>query len=171
MYKGLICWLSAKGTPCITQFNKKDHDSSVPYPKQTNFELRNFILNSFSRLRKIWEESNQFDCNRATATRRLIVKECRIFANCTLNIVMLTVQAYRHSRTEVFLSINLKFASPCVIMQFNWINQPDATISPVYYLTFKYSSTCFGCPHAHRQELNNCSSSLWFWRANVLYFV
>ena len=25
-----------------------------------------------------------------------------------------------------------------------------------------YSSTCFGRPHAHHQELNNCSSSLWF---------
>ena len=32
-----------------------------------------------------------------------------------------------------------------------------------------YSSTCFGCPHAHHQELNNCSSSLWFyqWRMAV----
>jgi hypothetical protein len=26
-----------------------------------------------------------------------------------------------------------------------------------------YSSTCFGHPHAHYQELNNCSSSLWFY--------
>jgi len=45
---------------------------------------------------------------------------------------------------------------------FRWINQPDAAISQVYYLSFKYSSTCFGHPHAHHQELNNCSSSLWF---------
>jgi len=45
---------------------------------------------------------------------------------------------------------------------FKWINQPDAAISQVYYLSFKYSSTCFGHPHAHHQELNNCSSSLWF---------
>ena len=30
-------------------------------------------------------------------------------------------------------------------------------------LTFIYSSTCFGRPHAHHQELNNCSSSLWFY--------
>jgi len=36
---------------------------------------------------------------------------------------------------------------------FNWINQPDAAISQVYYLSFKYSSTCFGHPHAHHQEL------------------
>jgi hypothetical protein len=31
-----------------------------------------------------------------------------------------------------------------------------------YYLTFMYSSTCFGRPPANHQELNNCSSSLWF---------
>jgi hypothetical protein len=43
-------------------------------------------------------------------------------------------------------------------------HQPDATISPVYCLTFIYSSTCFGCPHAHHQDFNNCSSSLWFYR-------
>jgi len=29
-------------------------------------------------------------------------------------------------------------------------------------LTFIYSSTCFGRPHANHQELNNCSGSLWF---------
>jgi hypothetical protein len=45
---------------------------------------------------------------------------------------------------------------------FKKINQPDATVSQVYYLTFMYSSTCFGRLHAHLQELNNCSSSLWF---------
>ena len=36
---------------------------------------------------------------------------------------------------------------------FNWINQQDAATSQVYYLSFKYSSTCFGHPHAHHQEL------------------
>jgi hypothetical protein len=30
-----------------------------------------------------------------------------------------------------------------------------------------YSSTCFWRPHAHHQELNNCSSSLWFYRWSV----
>jgi hypothetical protein len=34
-------------------------------------------------------------------------------------------------------------------------------------LTFIYSSTCFGRYHAHHQELNNCSSSLWFYRWSV----
>jgi hypothetical protein len=46
---------------------------------------------------------------------------------------------------------------------FQKINQLDATTSQVYYLTFMYSSTCFGHPHAHHQKLNNCSSSLWFY--------
>ena len=34
-----------------------------------------------------------------------------------------------------------------------------------------YDSTCFGCPHAHHQELNNCSSSLWFYRWGVVVAV
>jgi len=47
-------------------------------------------------------------------------------------------------------------------------NTEDATISQVYYLTFTYSSTCFGHPHAHHQEPNNCSSSLCFYRWSVV---
>jgi hypothetical protein len=43
-------------------------------------------------------------------------------------------------------------------------HQLDAKISPVYYLTFIYSWTCFRHPHAHHQELNNRSSSLCFYR-------
>ena len=35
-------------------------------------------------------------------------------------------------------------------------------------LTFIYSSTCFGRPHAHHQELNDCSSSLWFYLRSVV---
>ena len=38
-------------------------------------------------------------------------------------------------------------------------------------LTFIYSSTCFGRPHAHHQELNNCSSSLWFYLRTVVIAV
>jgi hypothetical protein len=34
-----------------------------------------------------------------------------------------------------------------------------------------YSSTCFGRPHAHHQELNNCSSSLWFYLLSVVIAV
>jgi hypothetical protein len=34
-----------------------------------------------------------------------------------------------------------------------------------------YSSTCFARPHTHHQELNNCSSSLWFYRWSVVVAV
>jgi hypothetical protein len=50
-------------------------------------------------------------------------------------------------------------------------DQLDAAISPVYYLTFIYSSTCFGRPLAHHQELNNCSSNLWFYLRGVVIAV
>jgi hypothetical protein len=43
--------------------------------------------------------------------------------------------------------------------------------SQVYYLSFIYSSTCFGRPHAHHQELNNCSSNFWFYLRRVVIAV
>ena len=56
---------------------------------------------------------------------------------------------------------------------FKWINQPDAAINHrIYCLSFRYRSTCFGHPHAHHQEPINCSSSsLWFYRRNVVVAV
>jgi len=38
-------------------------------------------------------------------------------------------------------------------------------------LTFIYSSTCFGRPHAYHQELNKCGSSLWFYLRSVVVAV
>jgi hypothetical protein len=77
---------------------------------------------------------------------------------------------------ELFLwfklvALNLGFASPCIIITFKRINQPGAAISQVYYLSFKYSSPCFGHPHARHQEVNNCSNSLWFYRWSVVVTV
>ena len=48
---------------------------------------------------------------------------------------------------------NVTSAGPCIIIQFKQINQPDATVAQVYYLTFMCRSTCFGRLHAHHQEL------------------
>jgi len=43
------------------------------------------------------------------------------------------------------------------------INQPTRCTNLSALLpVVKYSSTCFGHPHAHHQELINCSSRLWF---------
>jgi hypothetical protein len=36
---------------------------------------------------------------------------------------------------------------------------------------FMYNSTSFGRFHAHHQQLNNCSSSLWFYRWSVVVAV
>jgi len=48
----------------------------------------------------------------------------------------------------------------CVKVQ---INQPTRCISlSDLLLVVEYSSTCFGHPLAHHQELINCSSRIWF---------
>jgi hypothetical protein len=47
----------------------------------------------------------------------------------------------------------LTLAGSCIIIRFKLINQPDATVSQVYYVTFMCRSTRFGRLHAHRQEL------------------
>jgi len=39
------------------------------------------------------------------------------------------------------------------VCTFQCINQPYATVSQVYYLTFMFRSTCFVRHHAHHQEL------------------
>ena len=56
-----------------------------------------------------------------------------------------------------------------ILRQFVWCitivqinHQPDATIFQFIIQTFIYISTCFGRFLAHHQELNDCSSSLWF---------
>jgi hypothetical protein len=40
----------------------------------------------------------------------------------------------------------------CIIIQFKYINQQDATFSQVYYLMFMCGSTCFRRLSAHHQE-------------------
>ena len=54
-------------------------------------------------------------------------------------------------------------------MQIN--HQLDATVFQSSILTFIYSSTCFGRSLAHYQELNDCSSSLWFYLRIVVTVV
>jgi len=54
---------------------------------------------------------------------------------------------------QIELAIKIRVCKSVHHHTFNWINQPDAENSQVYYLSFKYSSICFGYPHAHHQEL------------------
>ena len=50
-------------------------------------------------------------------------------------------------------------------------HQPDATIFKFIIPTHVYSSTCFGRSSSHHQELNDCSSSLWFYLRIVVIAV
>jgi hypothetical protein len=50
-------------------------------------------------------------------------------------------------------------------------HQPEATIFQFIIPTFIYSSTCFGRSPAHHQELNDCSSSFWFYFCIVVIAV
>ena len=54
---------------------------------------------------------------------------------------------------------------------YNFINQQDAAASQVYYLLFKYSSTCFGHPHAHRQELQQLQQQPLVYRQSLVIAV
>jgi len=47
----------------------------------------------------------------------------------------------------------------------------DATVFQFIILAFIYNSTCFGRFPAHHQELNDCSSSLWFYLCIVVTVV
>jgi hypothetical protein len=53
----------------------------------------------------------------------------------------------------LFYLTNISVVAWCTYRSFNWINQPAAATSQVHYLSFKYTSTCFGHPHAHHQKL------------------
>ena len=55
--------------------------------------------------------------------------------------------------------------------QFKGINQQDAAASQVYYLSFQYSSTCFGHPPAHHQELQQLQQQPLVYRWNAVVAV
>jgi hypothetical protein len=61
-----------------------------------------------------------------------------------------------------FLTKIIDVISPCIIIRFKQINQQDATVSQVYYLTFMCGLTCFGLFLAHRQELTTALAASGF---------
>ena len=67
-----------------------------------------------------------------------------------------------HWLLEDFVSY-LGFVSPCIIIHsINQTNQMHQFLRFIARRLNTYSSTCFGHPHAHHQELINCSSRLQF---------
>jgi hypothetical protein len=63
---------------------------------------------------------------------------------------------------QIYLFKNVGFASPCIIILSN--ESPDQMQKVLRFFACRLdtASTCFGHPHAHHKELNNCNSSLWF---------
>jgi len=79
------------------------------------------------------------------------------------NMLYLTVECICYYPLYLRLPVDGTLAPKHVGVTIQINHQLDATISPAFYLTFIYSSTCFGRPHAHHQELNKCSSSFWLY--------
>jgi hypothetical protein len=77
---------------------------------------------------------------------------------------------FSHFTYRIRWHLNVKF-KVCESLHHRTIqinHQPVAKIFQFIILTFVYSSTCFGLFHAHHQELNDCSLSLWFYRRIVV---
>ena len=78
-----------------------------------------------------------------------------MFRACPLSIIMSISTLYTRNMFKVCKSVHHR------TIQID--HQPDATIFQFIILTFIYSSTCFRRSSTHHQELNDCSSSLWFY--------
>jgi hypothetical protein len=89
--------------------------------------------------------------------------ECVLWCEKYLRLARLTLPYFESSVLHLVLSglavLDLK-VTVLFLIQIN--HQPDTTVFQFIILTFIYSSTCFGGSSAHYQELNDCTSSLWF---------
>ena len=85
------------------------------------------------------------------------------FGSCIIHILHTGCAKNLNVKFKVFKSVHRR------TIQIN--HQPDATIFQFIILMFVYSSTCFGRFPAHRQELNDCSGSLWFYLRIVVIVV
>jgi hypothetical protein len=70
-----------------------------------------------------------------------------------IRIVFKVCKSVHHHTVQINHQLDAKICKSMHYHTFNCIKQQDAAISQVYYLSFRYSSTCFGHPHAHHQEL------------------
>jgi hypothetical protein len=78
-----------------------------------------------------------------------------------LQLILIHIRYYKILR-GFLLSLNVQLKQIT-----NWMQQFFQFI----ILMFIYNLTYFGRSHAHQQELNNCSSSLWFYLRDVVIAV
>jgi hypothetical protein len=107
--------------------------------------------------------------HRKRKTRYNVCRCGRVFKQ-VVNISCATAAANARIWTNKTTLNALTFGTGVLhLIQIN--HQPDAVIFQFIILTFVYSSTCFGRFPAHPQELNDCSSSLWFYLRIVVIVV
>ena len=68
------------------------------------------------------------------------------------NIQVWIASCHTQRHTSTHTHISFRVCKSVHHHTLNWINQPDAANFQVYYLSFKYSSTCFGHPHRGRDD-------------------
>jgi hypothetical protein len=89
----------------------------------------------------------------------------REWQNSECDGLMRGIVKYQDPRCPPFFYLFIFLFKVCKSVHHRTIqinHQPDTTVFQFIILTFIYSSTCFGRFLAHRQDLNDCSGSLWF---------
>jgi hypothetical protein len=77
------------------------------------------------------------------------------------SVLLINLIAVPYQQPIVCVTIKFRVCKSVHIHTFKSY-QPDASVSQIYCSSFRYSSPCFGHPHAHYQELINCSNRLRF---------
>jgi hypothetical protein len=136
--------------------------------------------------RRLHEHKNSHSSSGVACLRNCMNLQFKILSSQSLTlyiVYILTLKFSRHKRDVLsyrHLSVNFFFhrlfytIKVCKSVYHRKIqinHQPDATLFQFIILTFIYISTYFGPSPAHHQELNNCSSSLWFYLRIVVIAV
>jgi hypothetical protein len=90
-----------------------------------------------------------------------------------LSVVNSKLKTMRNSKIKLFTIVFNRFKG-CNSVHHHTIQINQTTRCNNFFsllLDFFYSSTCYGRLHAHHQELNNCSSSFWFYLRSVVIAV
>jgi hypothetical protein len=111
-------------------------------------------------------------CCRVVSSLGLILQVHVRYSACSwCNLIYLLPCFRKGLLNSDFVLIKLRYLSGILMCIIQINHQPDATIFQFIILTFIYSSTCFGRSPAYYQELNDFSSSLWFYLRIVVIAV